>query len=61
LRTTFRDYLVESRLDRARSLLTETTMTIHQIARALGYSDPFLFSRQFRSRYGLPPSHYRNP
>jgi AraC-like DNA-binding protein len=61
LRTTFRDYLVESRLDRARSLLTETTMSIHQIARALGYSDPFLFSRQFRSRYGLPPSHYRSP
>lgn len=60
LHTTFRDYLVESRLDRARMLLTETTMTIHQIARSLGYGDPFLFSRQFRSRYGIPPSHYRD-
>ncbi|HLT62790.1 MAG TPA: AraC family transcriptional regulator [Microlunatus sp.] len=60
LHTTFREYLVESRLDRGRSLLAETSMSIHQIARALGYSDPFLFSRQFRSRYGLPPSHYRD-
>lgn len=57
---TFRDFLVESRLDRARTLLAETTMSINQIARALGYSDQFLLSRQFRARFGEPPSHYRD-
>jgi AraC-like DNA-binding protein/mannose-6-phosphate isomerase-like protein (cupin superfamily) len=54
-----RDYAIGARLERARELLTETSMTSGQIAAALGYHDPFLFSRQFKRWYGRAPSQYR--
>ena len=54
-----REYAMSMRLDRARHLLTETSMTVGQIAQALGYTDPFLLSRQFTRRFGVAPSRYR--
>ncbi|MET0422736.1 MAG: AraC family transcriptional regulator [Actinoplanes sp.] len=57
----FRQYVLQARLERARQLLSETTMTIGQIARALGYPDVFLFSRQFSRQFGAPPSSLRQP
>jgi AraC-like DNA-binding protein/mannose-6-phosphate isomerase-like protein (cupin superfamily) len=54
-----REYAVSARLDRARHLLAETSMTVGQIAHALGYHDPFLLSRQFTRRFGVAPSRYR--
>jgi AraC-like DNA-binding protein len=55
----FRRYTLEARLARAHHLLTETTMSVADVSRALGYNDPFLFSRQFRTHYGQPPSQVR--
>jgi AraC-like DNA-binding protein len=57
--TSFRDFVLSTRLEHARYLLTETSMTVAAISDALGYTDVFLFSRQFRRRYGEPPSHLR--
>jgi AraC-like DNA-binding protein len=54
-----REYAVSARLDRARHLLSESSMTVGQIAQALGYRDPFLLSRQFTRRFGVAPSRYR--
>jgi len=59
LGVSFRQYVLQARLDRARQLLGETTMTVGQIARALGYPDVFLFSRQFSRHFGEPPSALR--
>lgn len=58
---TFRRYALEVRLERARHLLEETTMSVSEIARALGYDEVFLFSRQFKARYGLAPTLLRRP
>ena len=55
----FRDYVLQVRLEQARYLLEETDMTVGQIAASLGYDDTFLFSRQFKKRYAAPPSHVR--
>jgi len=55
----FRQFVLEARLDRARHLLTETGMSVGEVARALGYQDVFLFSRQIRDRFGQPPSRLR--
>ncbi len=55
----FREYVLHARLERARTLLDETDMSINEIAHALGYDDIFLFSRQFKQRYHYPPSHVR--
>lgn len=55
----FRDFCVDTRLDRARELLVETTLPLAGIARMLGYVDYRLFARQFAARHGRPPSDWR--
>jgi AraC-like DNA-binding protein len=47
------------RLARARSLLTRSNLTITQVARAAGFTDPLYFSRRFRAVHGRSPSTYR--
>lgn len=55
----FRRYGVDVRLDRARHLLEETSMTVSEIAEALGYDDVFLLSRQCKARFGVAPTRLR--
>ncbi len=45
------------RMQRAADLLAE--LPVHRVAEELGYSDPALFSRQFRQAMGIPPSAVR--
>lgn len=56
LGTTFRRQLLQVRLERAYQLLAETPMSVAEVARALGYHNVFLFSRQFSNWFGQPPS-----
>lgn len=56
-----RAFVLQVRLERARTLLEETTMSVGEIAAALRYSDMFLLSRQFKQHYGYAPSHVRRP
>lgn len=58
--TSFRQYGVDVRLERARHLLEETTLTVGEIALSLGYEDVFLFSRQCKARFGRPPTRLRS-
>lgn len=53
------EYIKRLRSARARELLITTDMPIAEIARAVGYSDAFYFSRQFRAVNGTSPSEYR--
>lgn len=55
----FREYVVRTRLERARHFLEETELSVGEIARALGYDDLFLFSRQFKAHYGYSPRQVR--
>ncbi|MBW2690331.1 MAG: helix-turn-helix transcriptional regulator, partial [Deltaproteobacteria bacterium] len=52
-------YLLELRLTRAAYLLANVNMSVSQVAREAGFSDPLYFSRQFKKRFGLSPRHYR--
>ena len=54
-----KEYCIQVRLERAQQLLRETRMSLSQIASALGYSDPFFFSRQFKQRMGISPRAWR--
>lgn len=47
------------RIDWARTLLLDTSLTVAEIGRRVGFSDPFYFSRTFRTRVGTPPSRWR--
>lgn len=48
------------RLDVACEMLTSTKMTIEQVARAAGYTDPLYFSRIFKKHLGTSPKEYRS-
>jgi AraC family transcriptional regulator of arabinose operon len=53
------DYFIRLRMHRACQLLDTTELTIKQIAAALGYDDPFYFSRVFKSVNEAAPKEYR--
>jgi AraC-like DNA-binding protein len=48
------------KLNRAAELLLSQGDSISEIARRVGYQDPFYFSRLFRKRFGAPPSAFRD-
>ncbi len=53
-------YQVRARMRHARYLLEEEGKSVSETAEALGYADPFLFSRQFTHITGKPPSTCRS-
>lgn len=59
--TTFSGYLLDRRLDLAKTaiLLNGTFTPITQIAFDVGFDDPSYFSRTFRKRYGMTPRDLR--
>lgn len=53
------DFFIRLRMQRACELLSSTTLCVKEVAGALGYDDPFYFSRVFKSVNGVAPSDYR--
>jgi transcriptional regulator GlxA family with amidase domain len=53
------DYFIQLRMERACELLKQTPLAIKEIAAALGYEDPFYFSRVFKSVTTVAPREYR--
>lgn len=53
------DFIKKSRLGRAATLLSTTTMSIIEIAEDCGFSDQNYFGKSFKSEYGKPPRVYR--
>jgi transcriptional regulator GlxA family with amidase domain len=49
----------EIRMKRAKALLSETALTVTQIAAMTGFSDLAPFSRAFRASTGASPIQYR--
>ncbi|HRE27123.1 MAG TPA: helix-turn-helix domain-containing protein, partial [Anaerolineales bacterium] len=56
---TFRDYLTEVRIQRAKEFLRSTTLTVNDIAYRVGYSAPHYFSHVFRKVTGATPTEFR--
>ena len=53
------NFVVHAHVQRARQLALETTMSMSQIADALGYRDVHFFSRQFKQWTGHSPRRLR--
>jgi AraC-like DNA-binding protein len=54
------DYRIRRRIDRARELLLgDRTRSVTAIAELLGYSNPFIFSAQFKQLVGISPEAFR--
>ena len=52
-------YLNDYRLSVASSLLAQNNDSIQSIAEAVGFPDPFYFSKMFKAKYRLSPQIYR--
>ena len=55
----FIDYLTHVRLDRAKELLENKSLSIKEICFTIGYADPNYFSRNFKKIVGVTPTEYR--
>ena len=52
-------YLTELRIGHAKFLLTNTNAKILDIAKSVGFADPFYFSKAFKKETGFSPSEFR--
>ncbi|QHJ01356.1 helix-turn-helix domain-containing protein [Xylophilus rhododendri] len=57
---TFTELVTERRLDRARELLTGSSMLVREVARQCGYGDEAYFNRRFRQVVGCTPRAFRD-
>ena len=55
-----REYLRKVRMNQAKLLLATTEYSISDISSDVGYTNPFQFSKVFKSCYGISPTEYRN-
>jgi len=56
---TFKDYVTEVRIKRAKELLRTSTLRAAEIAARVGYSDPHYFSAAFKKNTGISPTEFR--
>lgn len=52
-------YVIDQRIALATTLLRESDLIVKEVAAAVGYDDPFHFTRLFLARTGFSPSEYR--
>jgi len=53
-------FITRIRLEMALHHLKDPTLSMHDIAKQIGYVDSHYFSRVFKKKYGFTPSEYRN-
>ena len=59
LQLNFSDYIASLRIQRAKELLSDETLSIQEIAEIVGYNDYFYFTKVFKKIEGISPSKYR--
>lgn len=57
---TFKEYLTDIRMEKAKELLMCTSMQAAEIGYEVGYKDPHYFSFIFKKKQGCSPTEYRN-
>lgn len=55
----FSEYLASRRIQKAKELLADETLSIDAIAEMVGYKDYFYFTKVFKKKEGISPSKYR--
>lgn len=54
-----RQYIIQTRMQKAMELLNSTPLSIQDISGMIGYDNPLYFSRLFKKIIGMSPSEYR--
>jgi AraC-like DNA-binding protein len=52
-------YHLQLRINRAKQLLHGTTLSVRQVAAAVGFNDPYHFSKIFKKHTGVSPTQWR--
>ncbi|WP_135554825.1 helix-turn-helix domain-containing protein [Paenibacillus cymbidii] len=52
------EWLTNARMEKAKTLLAQANASILDVARKVGFPDPYHFSRRFKQTVGVAPSHY---
>jgi transcriptional regulator GlxA family with amidase domain len=52
-------HILHRRVDAAKQLLIDTSLSVKEIAAAVGFGNPCQFSRQFKQLCGIPPVTFR--
>lgn len=55
---TLKQFIANTKAERARELLLQTRMSIGEVAERMGYSDVYAFSKSFKRVFRLSPSDY---
>ncbi len=53
------EFLINTRMEKARQLLAATDLKVKEIAGSVGYSSQLVFSQSFKKRYNTSPTAYR--
>ena len=53
------DYILNMRLEKAKTLLQDSTLSISEVAYSVGFSSPSYFSLSFKNKFGKTPKLYR--
>lgn len=53
------EFIIRTRIDNARGLLTIPSLSVKQVSAQLGYPDSCSFSKQFKERVGVSPKTFR--
>lgn len=59
LKLPFSEYITARRIQKAKELLRDESLSIAQVAEQTGYNDYFYFTRVFKKSTGISPSKYR--
>ncbi len=51
-------FIRDIKMNKAMNLIKENKLSISEVAYQLGYSNPSYFSKNFRSKFGVPPSQF---
>ena len=54
-----KEYIIRYKMDRAKKLLNETSMSVTEVANSVGFADVLAFSRAFSKKVNASPQNYR--
>lgn len=60
MQMTIQDFLRDTRINKAISLLLETALSIQEVSTSVGFNDSLYFSKLFSKQIGCSPREYRN-
>jgi len=57
--TSYSEYIIRKRLQLAKELLTDQTLSVQEVVQRVGYKDYFHFNKWFKRHVGVTPSKFR--